>query len=742
MASTLHTLKTYYSNIMRADFARIPTQHQTLLNTLSAQVDSGALSAASAQSLIAKLAIESTSVASLSYSFFTGGTPSSVGFDYLISPTGPNPNNLNSSYYATFNVENRFINFAMNLGKVGEGATWFTANYGDMTTRQALIKAYTEIFATVPSDAKVDALLGDQVSNGQGGTFSRQAYFAAFSNDGLEGLGTKAAIVGWLLSVATKEGLGPYAAANDAFLADLGPDGVALFRSGLLTAYGPAAPAGVAGEALTVAGDKSVSPTASDAALKSTANNDTLTVTGDIAGGVTIDAGAGRDTVKVTLGTFGKITTSDGGDALTLGHLLSTTATLGVPAQYGTVALGANNNVVTLKGSMAVGTSLTAAGTNNVLHVDRTGAVDATFYDGAISGFQTVYYHSSRTASVSGASVLYSVVDNAADKGSVNFNLNNNEVVVLKDTPNAAVVTTTAVANGQAKVDIHLQAFKGAPTTVASPTMGGGFSVDGGSIGLGIYAGGGASNQNGTLVLHVDSDSTAGLIYGWSTSLAAPTFRDALPNLTIVGAGKLTAQIYNTFSNVDASQAGDLSLTYAIGVSATAQTLRLSDGTNDLKLVFTAPSGSLNFTPAVSKVYLGAGADTVSLASSLLAGRTELTSLSNLFIKDGTALGAPPEIVGFQKGFDHLVLDGMVRAVTANVQVQADGKASLQDALIAVSAQVSANTAAVFTFNGDTYVYAQDSVVGVNLGDGLIKLVGVTGLTVGTGAGSYDVHYG
>jgi hypothetical protein len=27
-------------------------------------------------------------------------------------------------------------------------------------------------------------------------------------------------------------------------------------------------------------------------------------------------------------------------------------------------------------------------------------------------------------------------------------------------------------------------------------------------------------------------------------------------------------------------------------------------------------------------------------------------------------------------------------------------------------------------------------------GDGLIKLVGATGLSVGTGAGSYDIHYG
>lgn len=739
MAMTLQALKIYYGNILRTDAAHIPAAHQTLLTNLSGQIDSGALSIADARTQIAKLALETTTVASMAYSFFTPGVPGAGGFDYLISPTGPNTTNLNSDYYKTFNVENRFINFAMNLGKAGEGAAWFNANFGALSTRDSLIKAYTEIFGVVPSQTKVDSLLGDMVPDGQGGTFTRQAYFAAFSRDGLEGQGTKAAIVGWLLSVAAKENIGPYATANNAFLADLGDDGVAQFRSDLLVAYGSPPAPGTAGVTLTVAGDKSVSPTATDTGLKSSANNDTITVTGDIAGGVTIDAGAGRDTITVALGTFGTIRTSDGGDTLTLGHLLSTTPTLGVPAQYGTVILAGDSNVVTLKGSMAKGTSLTATGTANVLHIDRTGATDSTFYDGEISGFQTIYLHSGGLPKVIGAGTIYAMAGGS-------FSVDSSQTLVFKDNGAAGVLYASADPARGAKVDLHLQNFQGAPTTDAQ--VGRGYFVpNGGAIGLYVNAPDQLDN-NGKLILHVDTDSTAGLIYGYSTSSAlGPNYRGPLPNLDIVGPGKLKAQISGTFTNVDATLAGDLDLTYSIAVSDVAQTFRLGDGTNKLALHF-GYNVSSNLAPAVSKVYLGAGVDTISLSYSDYAGAPE-NRLANLHIKDGAILSAPPEIIGFQKGVDHFVLDAQIHSLTANVQQYADGKTTLQDALIAVSAHVAVNTGAVFTWNGDTYIYNQDNIVGVTMntleaggGDGLIKLVGVTGLTVGTGAGSYDIHYG
>jgi len=750
MASTLLTLKTYYDNLMRADFAHIPAAHETLLTSLSSQVDGGTLTLAAAQGQIAKLAIDTTSVASLAYSFFTGGTPYAAGFDYLVSAGGPNPNNLNSAYYQAFNVDNRYINFAMNLGKAGEGATWFTANYGALTMSQAVVKAYTEIFGIIPTAAKVDELLNSQVPNGQGGTYTRQQYFASYGGDGLEGQGTKAAMVGWLLSAAAKEDIGTYAKANDAFLADLGPDGVAAFRSGLVAAYGTPT-AGAPGATLTAAADKSISPTATDPLLKSTANDDTITGTAGLNAGQSIDAGAGHDTINLTGTIYGTITTVDGGDTVTLGTLAASTPTLGVPAQYGTVTLGADGNVVTLKGNMATGTSLTATGTNNVLHVDHTGTPGGdVIYNGAVSGFQTVYMHSPNMPAVTGAAVIYDVV-NAAEYANqpVVINLAGKEVVVLKDSPNAVLISAPAQTGGGTKVDVHLQNFMGAPTTSVSQNFGS-YSPNGGAIGLAVGPGQPA-DVNATLALHVDTDSTAGLIYGYSTTPSGGTFKGPLANLTITGAGKLTAQISSNFTNVDATQAGDLTVSYEAKTSTTAQTFRLGDGTNNLSIFFNG-SATLPLTPAAVKFYLGAGVDTISLTGSAMSAPGDnvfaATSLANLHIRDNVTLSAPPEIIGFQKGVDHLVLDALEHAVTANVQTYADGKTTLTDALVAVSAHVAANTVAVFTWNGDTYVYAQDATVGVNMGasvntgDGLIKLVGVTGLTVGTGAGSYDIHYG
>jgi hypothetical protein len=175
-------------------------------------------------------------------------------------------------------------------------------------------------------------------------------------------------------------------------------------------------------------------------------------------------------------------------------------------------------------------------------------------------------------------------------------------------------------------------------------------------------------------------------------------------------------------------------------------------------VAFTGTTNNL-LAPAPVKFHLGAGTDNFILATSLYATPASQPALSgdlaNLHIRSNTTLSAPPEIIGFQKGVDHVVLDALIHSVTTNIQVYADGKPTLAAALGEVSAKVAANTGAVFTYGGDTYVYSQDGRAGVNMaqhalnggpplatGDGLIKLTGVIGLTVGTGAGAFDVHYG
>ncbi|NQE60549.1 hypothetical protein E1H18_237 [Caulobacter sp. RHG1] len=193
-----------------------------LAANLSSRLSDGSLTASGAVSAIVDAADATTSVASMSYQFFTGKTPSALGFDYLVSPTGGNSGNLNSEVYAKFNTVNRYINFAMNLGRNGEAKDSFAAEYGSLTLFEATRKAYGVIFGGVPTDAKVAQLLEGRI-----------AFLASFSGDPAEGIGTKAAMVGFLLAAAATENLGVFARSNDAWLTDLA-DGSAPYAVNLI----------------------------------------------------------------------------------------------------------------------------------------------------------------------------------------------------------------------------------------------------------------------------------------------------------------------------------------------------------------------------------------------------------------------------------------------------------------------------------------------------------------------------
>lgn len=193
-----------------------------LTTDLSAKISAGTATQASAVGEVIKAAGATTSVATLAYEFFTGKIPGQAGVDYLVPSTGPNANNLNSAYYQSFNLENRYINFAVNLGKVGEGNARFSAEYGSLSLFDATKKAYATIFGGAPTDAKVHALIDTRVD-----------YFASYGGDGANGIGTKAAMVGWLLAEAVKADVGVMAKSNDAWLTDLA-DGSAPFAIDIL----------------------------------------------------------------------------------------------------------------------------------------------------------------------------------------------------------------------------------------------------------------------------------------------------------------------------------------------------------------------------------------------------------------------------------------------------------------------------------------------------------------------------
>jgi hypothetical protein len=221
-----------------ADGSSVPNpvyQDANALPGLSGQVSANNTTIEQALTTVEQFAAATTTVSSLTYEFFTGATPTAAGYQYLIdSPT--NPNNLDSPYYAKFNIENRYINFSVNLGKFGAGATPFNDTYGALSLSDAATKAYTEIFGAAPVAGKIDAILNTEVTFG-GVTETRADYFAHYGGDGLTGIGTKAAMVGWLLEVAVQGDLGPYAGAGDHFISDLAL-GNAPFNVDLLPQYG------------------------------------------------------------------------------------------------------------------------------------------------------------------------------------------------------------------------------------------------------------------------------------------------------------------------------------------------------------------------------------------------------------------------------------------------------------------------------------------------------------------------
>ncbi|MCC7265862.1 MAG: choice-of-anchor L domain-containing protein [Caulobacteraceae bacterium] len=226
--SSAQSLALAFENVLRR--APASAADQAFLSDLSGKVADGALSMPQAMKAIVDAADATTAVALLTYQLFTGEAPGKAGVDYLVAEGGGNANSLNSAYYADFNLENRYINFAVNLGTAGEGRAAFEADYGGLSLDETFDLAYGRIFGFAAETGKAEAVLGGQV-----GEMTRADYFAAYGGDAL---GTKAALVGWLLAEAAKADIGPYASASNAYLLDLA-DG-APFRVDLVGVYGPA----------------------------------------------------------------------------------------------------------------------------------------------------------------------------------------------------------------------------------------------------------------------------------------------------------------------------------------------------------------------------------------------------------------------------------------------------------------------------------------------------------------------
>lgn len=203
-----------------------------LFAELKAGLAAGTLTQAAALDRLIEAAGATTSVVTLTYQFFTGAAPSGEGMAWLLAADGPNPNSLNSAFYAGTSMEHRFINFAVSLATGGASGEAFSASYGGLSADASLAKAYAEIFGLQPTAEKVGELLFADVDPTEA-VLTRWDYFAGLAGGELTG---KAAMIGWLLAEAVKGEAGPYATANAAFLADLA-DGAA-YGVDLIGVYG------------------------------------------------------------------------------------------------------------------------------------------------------------------------------------------------------------------------------------------------------------------------------------------------------------------------------------------------------------------------------------------------------------------------------------------------------------------------------------------------------------------------
>lgn len=343
--ATIDNLVSIYRNVHRLPAnSDLPANAWTQLTLMAQGIDiardgqmAGDIwSYAAAVSWIQDSVKTTTQVAAMSYGFLADVSLGSAGLDYLVSEKGGNPNNLNSAYYAQFSLENRFINFALNLVKYGEAKDEFSAAYGENGSPiNTFQKAYQKLFGVEKTLDEILAIFSAPVPDGHGGTQGRFAYFEAIGGDGSFGLGTRAAMVGWLIAEAVKSGQGPYAEAMKAYLADVGLDGkvstvnafLSLYGKGGDQAIGGPSDAGLPGEKASFAHDWNVDafnqePDHNTHVLASDGNDVIKPVIADVGGldaGKHIRTAGGNDIVQVDNGVMrGLIDTGTGNDTILL----------------------------------------------------------------------------------------------------------------------------------------------------------------------------------------------------------------------------------------------------------------------------------------------------------------------------------------------------------------------------------------------------------------------------------------
>jgi len=227
------------------------------LNSLANLSDGGPITDAQALGYILDNADKTTSLALVSYQFFTGKSPTKEGLAYLTN-SPDNANDLNDAYYAGFSLQERYINFAGNLATAGDSGAAFAAKYGALD-----FSAYVaSIYETIVGGAYARAAGQDPAAAiaalvGQHDTLLAKAQDAglitANSSAAQIDLALKAVTAGYLMSQTVHSDVGLYAsAANNFMIAQINDR--ATYNGDLTTVYA-AAPGAGGGDGHAAGGD-------------------------------------------------------------------------------------------------------------------------------------------------------------------------------------------------------------------------------------------------------------------------------------------------------------------------------------------------------------------------------------------------------------------------------------------------------------------------------------------------------
>lgn len=223
------------------------------------------------------------------------------------------------------------------------------------------------------------------------------------------------------------------------------------------------------------------------------------------------------------------------------------------------------------------------------------------------------------------------------------------------------------------------------------------------------------------------ADSAATLTIDGAKALTLATSAATEANLTGIDATAMTAGL--TYANTGAVVA---TTSFSVKTGAGADTLTLVGAGNKLVVDTGAGNDTVNLTTVAatkgSAITTGAGVDTIAItATAANFAAADLTTAAKL---DAAAI----KVTDYVKGSDVLsftgaaatafqALSGTQLAAIADTSVNTD----LLAAVNAAAAIANANSAVVFAYGGDTYLFVEDGgTAGLSVGDTLIKFVGVT----------------